>query len=58
VTQTPLQQAIALTLGSYAAACQLLRADEREVLRDIVAARLARDYLEALGVLEDRARAA
>jgi hypothetical protein len=53
---TPIQRAVALTLGAYAAACRLLTADERETLRDIVAARLARDYLEARGGLDEQER--
>jgi hypothetical protein len=31
---------------------------ERDVLRDVIAARLAADYLEALGVLDEQERAA
>jgi len=58
VKQTALQRAVAITLGGYAAACQMLTADEREVLRDIVAARLAKNYLEGLGALHDKERAA
>lgn len=54
---TPLQKATALVLGAYQAACRTLDAREREALRDIIAARLAKDYLEALEIAE-RERAA
>jgi len=55
---TPIQHASALVLGAYQAACLTLTPAERDVLRDIVAARLAKDYLESLGVLDDLERAA
>jgi hypothetical protein len=56
MTQTPIQHATALVIGAYLAACRLLTADEREALRDIIAAQLAHDYLAAIGELpEERA---
>ena len=56
--QTRIQRAVSLVLGSYAAACRVLPPAERDVLRDVIAARLARDYLETLGVLDEQERAA
>jgi hypothetical protein len=60
VKQTPIQHATTLVLGAYAAACRTLTPAERDVLRDIIAARLAADYLEARGELgtDDVERAA
>jgi hypothetical protein len=58
VTQTPLQRAIALVIGSYRAASRMLTPAERDVLRDVLAARLCADYLEELGVFDERERAA
>jgi hypothetical protein len=55
---TPIQHAIALVLGAYAAACGNLTQAERDVLRDVIAARLARDYLAERGDLETWERAA
>ena len=49
--------AIAFVLGAYTAAYKTLGVEEQPVLRDVPAARLARDYLEALGVLDDEERA-
>ena len=43
---TPIQRAIGLVLGSYAAAARTLTAAERDVLRDVIACRLAADWLE------------
>lgn len=47
--RTPLQRATMLAIGAYAAALRLLvTTAERTALRDAIAARLARDYLEEL----------
>lgn len=48
---TPLQRALGLMLGAYAAAIRRLDVDEREVLRSVLAARLARDWLVEQGEL-------
>jgi hypothetical protein len=56
--QTPLARAVEIVIGSYRAACQTLTAAERDVLRDIIATRLAADWLEQLGVLDEEERAA
>jgi hypothetical protein len=46
-------------LDTYAVACGLLEAAERDVLRDVIACRLARDFLADAGVLDEwRERAA
>jgi hypothetical protein len=51
---TPLQKATRHVLAVYTAACRTLNAAERDVLRDILAARLAADYLaEQGGILGD-----
>jgi hypothetical protein len=51
---TPIQQAIPLVLGAYRAALRTLQTpDERETLRDVIAAALARDYLADIGALGD-----
>lgn len=55
---TPIQWAIVTVLDTYAAACGLLTAAERDVLRDVIAARLARDYLVDIGYLEEIQREA
>lgn len=51
---TPLQRGITSVIGSYRAACAELSAAERDVLRDILCARVARDYLHDLGELATR----
>lgn len=51
--QTPLQQAIQLVLGAYQASARRLTAPERDVLRDVIAARLAHDYLTEQGVFDN-----
>lgn len=59
--QTPIQHATALVLGAYAAALRTLTPSEADVLRDIIAARLAHDYLAEEGFLnslDDEKRAA
>ena len=50
---TPLQWAIRLVLDHYAAALGLLTPAERDVLRDVIACRLARDYLADTGKLDE-----
>jgi hypothetical protein len=49
---TPIQSAIVMVIGAYAAAFNRLTAAERDVLRDVIAARLARDYLAERGELD------
>lgn len=49
---TPIQQAIVHALGVYAAWCQRLNPAEADVLRDVIAARLAADYLADRGDLD------
>jgi len=56
--QTAIQSAVQLVLAAYTAASRTLTAAEREVLRDVIACRLARDWLEEIGVLDERERAA
>ena len=58
--QTPLQRAIVSVIGAYQAVCTELTAAEADVLRDVIACRLARDYAVALGELDvlDAERAA
>jgi hypothetical protein len=58
--QTPIQQAISLSLGAYLAALRLLpTAAERDTLRDVVACRLAHDWLAEQGLFrEDEEQAA
>jgi hypothetical protein len=56
VGQTRLQRAIELTIGAYRASARMLSPAERDVLRDVLAARLAADYLTELGVLGERER--
>jgi hypothetical protein len=53
VSGTPIQQAITLVIGSYQAACAKLTQAERDVLRDVIAARLAHDYLADVGKLTE-----
>jgi hypothetical protein len=55
MTQTPLQKATAIVIDSYRAALKTLTAAEAEALRDTLAARLAADYLAALGAFDDEA---
>ncbi len=56
---TPLQDAIRNTLGIYEYACRSLTAAERDTLRDILAARLAMDYLADASAFDEwRERAA
>ena len=50
---TAIQTAIEITLGSYRAACRLLDAEERAVLRSVLASALARDAAEAIRYLDD-----
>jgi hypothetical protein len=58
MTQTPLQKATAIVIGSYKAALRTLTPAEADALRDILCAAIARDYLEALGTLGAEERAA
>jgi hypothetical protein len=59
MTRTPLQKAILLTVPAYRASLKLLRTrEERDALRDVLAAALAADYLAEIGVLDERERAA
>jgi hypothetical protein len=58
-TETPIQRAIVSVLTAYQEATLILDANERGVLRDVIAARLARDYLTERGDLllgDDRER--
>lgn len=55
---TPIQVAIRIVLGAYTDQLPFLTAAERDVLRDVIAARLARDYLADLGELARSRRAA
>jgi hypothetical protein len=48
---TPIQDGIRLVLAAYTAACGRLTLAERDVLRDVIAARLARDWLAERGEL-------
>jgi hypothetical protein len=56
--QTPLQKATAIVVGSYRAALRTLTPREADALRDVLCAAIARDYLTAIGALDDEARAA
>jgi hypothetical protein len=58
VKQTPIQHATALVLGAYQAALRTLTAAERDVLRDVIACRLAADWLEEIGELSEAEEAA
>jgi hypothetical protein len=58
VSSTPIQRAIQLVLGIYTVAARSLTPAERDVLRDVIACRLAADWLEESGVLDERERAA
>ena len=49
---TAIQRAIRLVVEAYVAAIRTLDANERDVLRDVIAARLAHDYVEAIGALD------
>ena len=52
--RTPLQRAILLALPAYRASLRLLRTrEERDALRDCLAAAIARDYLAEIGALDD-----
>jgi hypothetical protein len=58
---TPLQRAISCTVGGYRDALRsLMTHREREALRDVLCAVVARDYLEANGLFRgaEEARAA
>ncbi len=58
-SRTPLQRATVLAIGAYAAALRLLvTAAERTALRDALAARLAKDYIEEQLERVDQDRAA
>ncbi len=52
---TPLQRALGLVVGAYVAATRALDARERDLLRDILCARIAADYLREQGHLLDDA---
>ena len=48
IPMTPIQSAITSTLTAYREACLILNVAERVVLRDVLAAHLAKDYLAYL----------
>ena len=50
---TPIQVAIRLVLGAYQDQLEFLTAAEQDVLRDVIACRLARDYLADVGALDE-----
>jgi hypothetical protein len=58
-TEAPIERAVQLVLGAYLAARRLLRTPaERDVLRDVIACALARDYLAEMELDERKERAA
>jgi hypothetical protein len=50
---TPIQRASAIAVGSYKAAARLLNAEERAVLRSILASAIAKDSADAIRYLDD-----
>lgn len=50
---TPIQWAIVTVIETYAAVCGLLNPAERDTLRDVLCARIAKDYLAERGDLVD-----
>lgn len=50
---TPIQEAILYVLDMYAYVCRGLTPAERDVLRDVIACRLARDYIADAGKLDE-----
>ena len=49
---TPIQVAIEIVLRAYQEQLEFLTAAERDVLRDVIACRLAKDYLVDAGKLD------
>ena len=53
---TPIQRAISIAVGSYAAVVRTLETRaERDTLRDVLCARIAADYLREIGAFDERA---
>lgn len=51
---TPIQTAVSISIGSYRAACRLLNAEERAILRSVIAAAIAKDSADAIRYLDDQ----
>lgn len=58
MTGTPIQTAISISIGSYRAACELLDAKERAILRSVIASAIAKDSADAIRFLDHEERAA
>jgi hypothetical protein len=51
--RTSIQAATSIAVGSYRAACRLLNAEERAILRSILTAAIVKDSAEAIRYLDD-----
>jgi hypothetical protein len=53
MSETAIQTAISIAVGSYKAACRLLTAEERAILRSVLVAAIAKDSAAAIKTLDD-----